>query len=206
MDSAREKIKIDYIDKGRDFCGTYQATNAFALDLKVGNEKTLKNLVSYYEDYGMFDCGIFGTEVLLRVLFENGYSELAIKLLTSEGKYSFGAFMNRGATTLHEYWDGGRSFNHPMFGACTKYLFQYILGIRQENGSAFKEIVINPAVISLERAAGGFLTPCGRIDVSILRENNKETFEVTVPEGISARFIYKNIEKSLDAGKNIITL
>ena len=206
MDSAREKIKIDYIDKGRDFCGTYQATNAFALDLKVGNEKTLKNLVSYYEDYGMFDCGIFGTEVLLRVLFENGYSELALKLLTSEGKYSFGAFMNRGATTLHEYWDGGRSFNHPMFGACTKYLFQYILGIRQENGSAFKEIVINPAVISLERAAGGFLTPFGRIDVSILRENNKETFEVTVPEGISARFIYKNIEKSLDAGKNIITL
>ena len=204
---TRENIEKEYLEKGLDFCGTYQATNAFALDLGLGNEKTLENLVKYYEDYGMFDCGIFGTEVLLRVLFERGFGELAFKLMSSDGKYSFGAFMNGGATTLHEYWIGGRSFNHPMFGGCTKYLYQYILGIRQEKGGCgFKNIIVNPAKISLQKASGSFTTPFGAVEVSVSRENNKETFSVTVPEGISARFVYDNTEKALAIGENVITV
>ena len=204
---TRESIEKNYLEKGIDFCGTYQATNAFALDLGLGNEKTLENLVKYYEDYGMFDCGIFGTEILLRVLFEKGYGELAFKLMSGEGRYSFGAFMKGGATTLHEYWIDGRSFNHPMFGGCTKYLYQYILGIRQEKGGCgFKNIIVNPAKISLQKASGSFTTPLGAVEVSVSRENNKETFSVTVPEGVSARFVYGNTEKVLSTGENVITV
>lgn len=207
LSSTRDSLKKNYLDKGLDFCGTYQATNAFALDLGLGNKKTLENLANYYKDYGMFDCGIFGTEILPRVLFENGYDELAFKLLSCEGKYSFGSFMNGGATTLHEYWIGGRSYNHPMFGGCTKYLFQYILGIRQEKGGCgFKSIIVNPAKISLARASGKLKTASGTLEVSILRENDKEIFSVSVPDGVSARFVYGDTDKALNSGKNIITV
>ena len=204
---TREKIEKDYLEKDIDFCGTYQATNAFALDLGLGNEKTLENLVKYYEDYGMFDCGIFGTEVLLRVLFERGHSELAFKLMSGEGKFSFGAFMNGGATTLHEYWIDGRSFNHPMFGGCTKYLYQYILGIRQtEDSSAYDKVIVNPANISLANASGELTTPHGVIKVAISREDDCEAFSVTVPGGISARFVYGDTEMTLKTGENLITV
>ena len=155
----------------------------------------------------MFDCGIFGTEILLRVLFERGHSELAFKLMAGEGKFSFGAFMNGGATTLHEYWIDGRSFNHPMFGGCTKYLYQYILGIRQtEDSSAYDKVIVNPANISLANASGELTTPHGVIKVAISREDDCEAFSVTVPGGISARFVYGDTEMTLKTGENLITV
>ena len=171
------------------------------------NRKTFENLVDYYNEYGMFDCGIFGTDILLKVLFENGYGELAYKLMTGEGKYSFGAWKNKGATTLHEYWIDGRSYNHPMFGGYTKYLFQYILGVRQEKDCCgFKSIIINPAKINLAKASGRFETVLGTIKVSILRNDYKKIFTVSVPGGVSARFIYNDTDKILKTGKNIITV
>ena len=37
----------------------------------LGNDNTYKNLVSYYEKIGCFDTGIFATDILIRLLFEN---------------------------------------------------------------------------------------------------------------------------------------
>lgn len=198
-------LKREYLDKSRSFCGTYQATNAFALDIGLGNIKTLKNLVSYYSEYGMFDSGIFGTDILLRVLFENGYGELAFKLMAGEGKYSFGAWKNKGATTLHEYWLDGRSYNHPMFGAGTRYLFQYILGIRQmKNTCCWKDIIISPAGITLSEAHGVVETPNGKIGIEISRDKTKERFAIILPENINARFVYRDTDVTLRPGKNEI--
>ena len=198
-------LKKEYLDKNRDFCGTYQATNAFALDIGLGNEKTLKNLVDYYSEYGMFDSGIFGTDILLKVLFENGYGELAYKLMAGEGKYSFGAWKNKGATTLHEYWIDGRSYNHPMFGACTRYLFQFILGIRQiEKTCSLKDIIINPADITLSKAFGEIKTADGKISVEILRDKTEEKFTIMLPENINAKFVYRDTDIALKSGENVI--
>ena len=153
----------------------------------------------------MFDSGIFGTDILLRVLFENGYGELAFKLMAGEGKYSFGAWKNKGATTLHEYWLDGRSYNHPMFGAGTRYLFQYILGVRQiKNTCCWKDIIISPADITLSEAYGAFETPNGKIGIEISRDKTKERFAIILPENINARFVYRDTDITLKPGKNEI--
>ena len=187
-----------------DFCGNYQASNAFALDLGLGDSRTLENMVHYYEEYGMFDCGIFGTDILLRVLFNNGYSQTAFNLLTNDGEYSFAAWKTEGSTTLHEYWTGGRSLNHPMFGACTKYLFQYILGIRQEKDSTgFEKIIVAPSEIDLEYVSGSIETVRGTVSVTVVRKDNKTQIEVSLPSGIMAKLCFNSNEKELCAGNNV---
>ena len=190
-----------------DFCGGIQGANAFAVDIGIGDGRTLKNLVSFYREYGMFNTGIFGTDILPRVLFENGEEELAYKLLSSKGKYSFGNWQAIGATTLWEYWTGERSHDHPMFGACSRYLFSYILGIRQAEGSSgYRELVIAPAEISLEKASGSIEFESGTVSVGYKRSAEYTEFSICIPEGVSAVFRYLGEEKELKLGEHNFTV
>ncbi|MBO5065753.1 MAG: GNAT family N-acetyltransferase [Clostridia bacterium] len=124
------RIKKAFLDKFYDkksgtFCNSLEASDAYGYDLGLGNEKTLKAIVDKYEKLGEFDCGIFGTDILLRTLCENGYKDLAFKLLTSEKENTFYNMKKHGATTLWENWNGAHSHSHPMFGAVVKYLVEY---------------------------------------------------------------------------------
>lgn len=125
-----QRIKKAFLDKYYDkksgtFCNSVEASDAYGYDLGFGNEKTLKAIADKYEALGEFDCGIFGTDILIRTLCENGYKELAYKLLTSEKENTFYTMKKNGATTLWENWDGAHSHSHPMFGAVVKYLVEY---------------------------------------------------------------------------------
>ncbi len=124
------RIKKAFLDKFYDkksgtFCNSLEASDAYGYDLGFGNEKTLKAIVDKYEKLGEFDCGIFGTDILLRTLCENGHKDLAYKLLTSEKENTFYNMKKHGATTLWENWNGAHSHSHPMFGAVVKYLVEY---------------------------------------------------------------------------------
>ena len=58
----------------------------FAVDLGIGDERTFANILRHYSEIKKYDTGIFATDVLTRILFERGESELAISLLTSKKK------------------------------------------------------------------------------------------------------------------------
>lgn len=125
-----EKVKKAFLDKYYDkktatFCGSVEATDAYGYDLGFGNEKTLKAIVDKYEKLGQFDTGIFGTDILIRTLCENGHKDLAFKLLTSEKENTFYNMKKQGATTLWENWNGCDSHSHPMFGAVVEYIVKY---------------------------------------------------------------------------------
>ncbi|MBQ8696478.1 MAG: hypothetical protein IJ519_02055, partial [Clostridia bacterium] len=121
-----------------NFLGGQQGANAFAYDMGVATDRTRNNLVNIYKRIRRYDTGIFGTDILTRVLFEIGEGQLATDLLTSDAKNSFKSLKDLGATTIWEYWPGSltdRSHNHPMFGAVAAYLYEYLLGIRAKDGS-----------------------------------------------------------------------
>ena len=201
-------IREYYDEKTGDFANNYQASNAFAIDIGLGDERTFNNMVNYYKEYGMYDSGIFGTEILTRILFERGQSELAYALLTSKGKYSFHHMMESKATTIWEYWTGRRSHSHPMFGASCRFLYQYILGIRQQGlNNGFEKFIVNPAYIpALENATGSITTPKGVVKVS--RKNNGEgiDFTVEIPSNCDAEFIYADYKQTLKSGVNNINI
>lgn len=141
----------------------------------------------YYSALGKFDTGFLATDALVEILFSGGYADTAHKLLSSSETGSFLEMKRFGATTLFEAWGCRGSGSHPMFGACTRSLFEGILGIRQEKGSyGYEKISISPALPGdMNYARGSILTPKGRISVSLLREGEKVKANITLPESIT---------------------
>jgi len=185
-----------------NFAENMQGANAFALDLGLGDERTLQNVVARYENYGMYDTGIFGTDIVTRVLLEKGYGQLAFDLMTSQGKYSFYNWMVNGSTTLPEYWTFKRSQNHPMFGAVVKYLFSYYLGIRNLD-TAYKTVEIAPCLVKGMNYAEGYITTeNGKIEVKLVKQNKAVSLRIRIPENVNAVFRLNGTTRQLTGGIN----
>ena len=194
-----------YSPQTGSFIGDVQGANSFATDIGLGGERTYENTRKKYSAADSFDTGIFGTDILIRVLFERGDANTAFRLLTSEGKGSFYNMKKQGATTIWENWDGERSHSHPMFGAATRYLFSFILGITQEKTSAgYEHILIAPQIPDgLNYVSGHITTVRGKISVTFKRTESEADFYVTVPQ--RARFTYgSDCEFELRDGENHI--
>ncbi len=193
-----------------NFIMNVQGANSFAVDLGLGTENTYRNMVSYYKKLGYYDTGIFATDIVTRLLFQKGNSDLAIDLLTHDGDQGYEHWRKNGATTFHEYWDSNRSrsHSHPMFGAPVAYLFEYLLGIKQDEGTAgYKSLIIEPQGISrFGRMSGSIETVQGTVAVSYKNNNGKLNFEITIPENTKAIFRYKNEEIALAQGENKIEI
>lgn len=188
-----------------DFAKNIQGANAFAVDIGIGDERTFANMVAHYEKNKWYDTGIFGTDIVTRVLFERGYETLAYELLVSKERYSFHHWRSTGSTTFPEYWTYNRSQNHPMFGAVVKYLFTFILGITEE-GAGWKNIVIRPRIPEgLDSAEGHITVPGGVVSVRFVKLDGHTCFRITVPDGAAARLEY-NGSRELHAGVNEIVL
>ena len=193
-----------------NFIMNAQGANAFAVDIGLGNEKTYPNMVNYYKMLGHYDTGIFATDVLTRILFEHGDDDLAIDLLTNNGEQGFAHWKQNEATTLHEYWDSNRSrsHSHPMFGAPVAYLFEYILGIRQQPQSAgYRSIQIEPRSLHrFNRLSGSMHTPNGTVAVSYIRKSNGIQCKIVIPKNTEAIFRYSDQEFKLTDGENVFIL
>ena len=187
-----------------------QGANAFAADLELGNAKTYPNIVNYYRRLGCYDTGIFGTDILTRILFEKGDADLAVDLLIHDGDQGFAHWMKNGATTLHEYWDSNhsRSHSHPMFGSPVAYFFEYLLGIRQDADSVgYATVCIEPmATHRFAHMEGSIQTPGGRLSVAYKRANGKIEFAIEIPSGTSALLRYGGCDYPLTTGNNTYSL
>ena len=201
-------INAEYYDeKSGVYCGNVQGSNAFAVNIGLGDERTMKNLVKKYRKDKSFDTGIFGTKILIKTLFEKGYGDDAIDLLCSKNKISYYSWMKAGATTLWEAWENPRSLNHPMFGSPVIYLFRYVLGIKQVSDCGYKRVKISPLKLKrLKCVCGSMTTENGVIRGSYSKAGEKRRFIVDIPEGVSADFEYEGYKRILSSGNNVIDL
>lgn len=194
-----------YFDKSTgNFFNNFQGANAFAADCGLGDRRTLENTVKKYSENTEFDTGIFGTEILLNVLYKNGFGELATALLANKGEISFDFMRRAGATTLWENWNGEASHSHPMFGASTEFLFENLLGIKQdENSVCYDKVSISPVFPSfLDYVKGKITTPHGEIAVAWERTGEKIKICIELCDRINATLLYLDIKKTLAVGKN----
>ncbi len=209
IETASKMVDIAYFSPMTHcYCGDVQGSNCLALDAGLGDEKTLEITVEKYRDRECFDTGIVATDVLPRILFESGNAQLAFELMTSRKLPSFGYMMEQGATTLWEDWLPERSLNHPMFGALTRYLFTYLLGISQEKDSAgFEKVTIKPCLVNgMDKARGHLTTAVGRIAVAYEKEGDSVEFTVELPENVTAEFECGKYTAILTGGVNEFTI
>lgn len=191
LSSLRKSVEAAVIstykdESGVSFAGGIQGADAFAVWCGIAGNDTARAIAEKYDALGHFDTGFLCTDILLEVLFDHGYSDVAFKLLSSEELGSFLYMKRHGATSLWEYWGGRASHDHPMFGGGTRHLFTSILGIRQtEQGAGYSEITISPRFPKgLGRASGSIMTPHGRITVHVKTDGGKIEVSASVPEGI----------------------
>ena len=187
-----------------------QGADAFSVDMGIGDSRTAEHFINKYDALGYYDTGIFGTDLVTRLLFELDRGDIAVRLMSAEEPHGYGRFMKRGATTLWEYWDQvSRSHSHPMFGAPCGYLYDYVLGIRQTEGSVgYRDVIINPRALGSVKVAEGYITNADgdRISVSYKVRGNKASFLINIPNGVRAVLEAKKSRAELRAGKNEITL
>lgn len=205
IDNFKKAIDAKYFDPATgDYCGNVQGSNAFAINIGLGDERTLKNLADRYAEYKGFDTGIFATKLLPKVLFEKGYQDVAMGLYTSSNEASFKTWMDAGETTLREAWMNPRSHNHPMFGSPVLFLFEYVLGIRQKKGSCcYEKTIINPLNIKdITEAKGSIETPQGKFGVEYKKQGDKTAFVVEIPKTTECEFVFEGKSVQLKAGVN----
>ncbi len=193
IEKVKRAITVAYYSFHQNtFCGDVQGASCLALRIGLGDEGVKQEVFNKYEKLGMFDSGIIVTEALPGYLFENGKGQIAFNLLSSDKDVSFAYMRKNGATTIWENWSGADSRNHPMFGSVTKYLFTYLLGIRQpENGAGYKDVVITPCFVEgMDRAKGHLETASGVVSVDYVKNGGKATVKVYADPKINAVFAY----------------
>ena len=204
ISALKEAIKAKFFDdETGEYCKGIQGASAYSVWAGLEGAPTAAILAKKYDELGHFDTGFLGTDILLEVLFDYGYEDVAFKLLESDELGSFLYMKNHGATTIWEDWDGKNSHNHPMFGACVRHFYTAILGIGRDGES----VSICPKIPKkLSHIRGALTSPYGKIGVEAERKGEDIAFTVDIPANISACFAYDGEMMELHSGKNEILI
>jgi alpha-L-rhamnosidase len=166
-------------------------------------DKVVEKLVAEVERQNRhIDTGILGAKYLFRVLTENGRADLAYEIATQTTYPSYGNWLERGATTLWEMWDGGGSQNHIMFGDISAWFYKALAGIDLDpQRPAFKHIIIRPYPVGdLKWAKAEHESMYGLIRSSWQRDGEAFTLDVTIPANTTAT-VYVPAKDAASAGE-----
>jgi alpha-L-rhamnosidase len=151
--------------------------------------RVVQNLVENVARHeGHLDTGFPGTKYLIHVLTENNRSDLVYQMATQKTYPSWGYWIEQGATTMWESWDGTGSLNHFAFGSIGAWFYQAIAGIRLDPEKVgFKHIIIQPLLLGdLSWAKAEHESMYGTISSSWKMDRDRFELEVTIPVNSTA--------------------
>jgi hypothetical protein len=170
---------------------------AYAMPLYFGMaDENIKNLVvqnlaeSINEGNKALTAGDIGYRYLLRVLEQEGYSQLIYEMNSRSDVPGYGYQLSKGATALTESWAALKyvSNNHLMLGHLMEWFYSGLGGIRQDSGStAYEKIIIAPQIVGdLNSVNASFNTIHGKITSNWKTDNDSLRMEVIIPVGCTA--------------------
>jgi alpha-L-rhamnosidase len=110
-----------------------------------------------------------------------------------------------GLTTTPENPEPTRSDSHAWSAHPNYHLLATVLGIRPAS-PGFKTVEIAPALGALQRASGKMPHPAGEISVKLERAGAGARGDVTLPPGVSGRFVWRGRRVRLHPGLNSLEL
>jgi len=154
---------------------------------ELHRRRVVRNLImDVQKKGGHLDTGILGTKYLLNVLLDNGRPDVAYRVASQTTYPSWGHWIERGATTLWETWNGADSQNHIMFGDVSAWFYRALAGIRPA-APGFKRIRIQPQPVGdLTWARGAYDSIHGRIVSEWRLEDGRFDLTVTIPANTTA--------------------
>jgi alpha-L-rhamnosidase len=176
-------------------CALYQ-------DMASDSDETINALVSAVrKNDDHLDCGILGTKYLLHALSDNGRSDVAYKIVNQRSFPSWGYWMDQGATTLWEQWDGSESRNHIMFGDVSAWFYKNLAGIAPHDAQpGFKLISFRPYFPpDLKWVKATHQSMYGEIKASWIRKGKSINYTITIPANTTGEIVLpKNKKLSVD--------
>ena len=188
-------------------CGAVEGTQQKAL--------MLRRLADMIEEADCtLDCGFSSIGYLLDVLYENGYKELAYRILFGTKAPSWLYMAEHGATTIWENWRAIRedgtvtdsSYNHYAYGCVGDFMYRHVGGIEAldtdcglRRSSCCRTLPDEQDFSVSDSGTEG----AGKRKICVsweLDDNNSGHLHVVIPEGVSAVIVLPDEEKEAGAG------
>ena len=203
FDNIKTAFNKAYVSANGRIKGDTQTCYALALymDLlpQALKEKAGARLVELIRERNWhLSTGFLGVKYLLPALTEEGYVDVAFRLLTNKTYPSWGYSIENGATTIWERWNSYKkgkgfqdsymnSFNHYAFGSVCEWIFASMAGI-DTDGAGFKRITIRPqpggSGITYTKAS--YDSIYGRIATYWRVRDGKFLLDLTIPANTTA--------------------
>jgi alpha-L-rhamnosidase len=163
--------------------------------------------------------GFIGTAWISKALSDNGFTELAYRMIVNNKYPSWIYSVDQGATTIWERLNGYtiekgfggnnsmNSFNHYSFGAVGQWIMAYSLGIQRDE-PGFRKFILQPEpdpTGQISWAKGYYDSMYGRINSEWKVGNNVLTYTATVPANTEATLYLpaKSINSIKENGKPV---
>jgi len=185
-------IKVSFTDGAIS-----QTSNVLPLYLNMVPEEKEKSILNYlieaisgHYDYHV-DTGIVGTRYIFEVLTDNGYPEIAYKMITQKSFPGYGYMIREGATTLWERWEklessGMNSHNHIMLGSVDTWFYKTLTGIKSLE-SGWNSLQIKPYIPNdMRYATASIETIKGRIYSAWEKFKSELVITINIPVGCNA--------------------
>ncbi len=188
---TKKAFQDKFYDNEKGTYGPYGG-NIFALKMGVPADQKPRVIASLKSDIaangGHLDTGIFGTQFFFEVLAENGMQDLAFEAMNKKTQPSFGWWIEQGATTTWEQWDGSGSRNHPMFGGAITWFYRELAGMNTDPlQPGYRNIIFKPRPAGdVTFASYSNETPNGLAAVSWKRNVGMFKLVIKVPVGSTA--------------------
>ena len=188
-----DRTKKAFNDKYYDAAGkTYGdfGSNIYALVMGVPADRKADVVNSLKKEIvethgGHINTGFLATKYFFETLTKNGLDEVAYNAMNKKDFPSFGHWIEQGATTTWEQFDGQNSRNHPMFGSGLTWFYRCLAGINaDEKEPGFRHIVIRPTFSQqLDSVYYAYDTPYGKVVSDISCTQKAKRIRLTIPVG-----------------------
>lgn len=216
-DSIREEIQKEYFTgNGRLSIDTQTAciiAIAFGL-VKYGRQRDMVKeqlLERLRKDGYSLKTGFVGTPFILKALSECGCDDMAYRIFLNQDYPGWLYPVTLGATTMWERWDalnpdgsmsdsGMNSLNHYANGSVMEWMYGYMAGIRNREGSAgYKSVVINPRIHpDIRWMKTGLKSAAGRYEISWkIMDNDEFWLSCRIPFDADAEIILPPCEDGI---------
>lgn len=202
--------KAFFNDSTKQYATGSQAANAMSVYMGLvapeNKAAVVDNIIADVRAHNnSLTAGDIGYRYLLRVLDEEGHSDVIYDMNSRSDVPGYGMQLARGATALTESWEGFRnaSNNHFMLGHLMEWFYTGLAGISAAPGSvAFRDIVIRPEVVGeVTSAEATHESPYGLISSKWRKEGSSFFLEVQIP-GNARATIYLPASYTADATMN----
>ena len=196
--SLASNIKSSFLDKYYD-PSTGQVGNGGQTSLSMAlhfglvdlesKSQVTENLLKHIEGENYhFDAGVLGVKFLTNVLMNEGHSDYLYQMLNQRDYPSFGNWIEMGANTLWQEWDGSRSRNHIMFGSFLEFFYEGLAGINIDpNEPGYKHFYISPTFNKeIDWVEASHLSPYGLITSNWKKEGDQYTMKIEIPSNSEA--------------------